>query len=207
LTGNDHELLMAWRTGDRRAGAALFDRHFASIRRFFINKACTESEVEELVQRSFVAALESAGRFRGDASVRTWLISIARNIQREWIREVMREAVDLVEPDAMCSERLGPGISTGLDLQREQQILLTALRRLPIEQQTLLELFYWEELRASELVEVFGVPEGTIRTRLRKAKLDLRGTIDALARTPEELDSTRSGLDGWARGLRDKLAV
>lgn len=198
---------MAWRTGDRRAGAALFDRHFASIRRFFINKACTESEVEELVQRSFVAALESAGRFRGDASVRTWLISIARNIQREWIREIMREAVDLVEPDAMCSERLGPGISTGLDLQREQQILLTALRRLPIEQQTLLELFYWEELRASELVEVFGVPEGTIRTRLRKAKLDLRGTIDALARTPEELDSTRSGLDGWARGLRDKLGV
>lgn len=198
---------MAWRTGDRRAGAALFDRHFASIRRFFINKACTESEVEELVQRSFVAALESAGRFRGDASVRTWLFSIARNIQREWIREVMREGVDLVEPDLMCSERLGPGISTGLDAQREQQILLTALRRLPIEQQTLLELYYWEELEASELAEVFGVPEGTIRTRLRKAKLDLRGTIDALARTPEELDSTRSGLEGWARGLRDKLAV
>lgn len=198
---------MAWRTGDRRAGAALFDRHFASIRRFFINKACTESEVEELVQRSFVAALESAGRFRGDASVRTWLISIARNIQREWIREVMREGVDLVEPDLMCSERLGPGVSTGLDVQREQQILLTALRRLPIEQQTLLELFYWEELTASELAEVFGVPEGTIRTRLRKAKLDLRGTIDGLARTPEELDSTRSGLEGWARGLRDKLAV
>lgn len=198
---------MAWRTGDRRAGAVLFDRHFASIRRFFINKACTESEVEELVQRSFVAALESAGRFRGDASVRTWLISIARNIQREWIREVMREAVELAEPDLMCSERLGPGVSTGLDVQREQQILLTALRRLPIEQQTLLELFYWEELTAGELAEVFEVPEGTIRTRLRKAKLDLRGTIDALARTPQELDSTRSGLEGWARGLRDKLAV
>ena len=191
MTGNDHELLTAWSTGDRRAGAALFDRHFASIRRFFINKACTEGEVEELVQRSFVAALESAGRFRGDANVRTWLISIARNIQREWIREVMR----------------GPGISTGLDVQREQQILLTALRRQPIEQQTLLELFYWEELTASELAEVFGVPEGTIRTRLRKAKLDLRGTIDTLARTPEELDSTRSGLEGWARGLRDKLAI
>jgi RNA polymerase sigma factor (sigma-70 family) len=207
LTGNDHELLMAWRTGDRRAGAVLFDRHFASIRRFFINKACTESEVEELVQRSFVAALESAGRFRGDASVRTWLFSIARNIQREWIREVMREAVELAEPDLMCSERLGPGVSTGLDVQREQQILLTALRRLPLEQQSLLELFYWEELTAGELAEVFGVPEGTIRTRLRKAKLDLRGTIDGLARTPEELDSTRSGLEGWARGLRDKLAV
>lgn len=207
MTGTDHELLLAWRTGDRRAGAALFDRHFASIRRFFINKACSESEVEELVQRAFVAALESAARFRGDASVKTWLISIARNVQREWIREVLREAVDPVEPDAMCSEKIGPGISTALDVQREQQLLLTALRRLPLEQQTLLELFYWEELTASELVEVFGVPEGTIRTRLRKAKLDLRGTIETLARTQEELDSTRSGLEGWARGLRDKLAI
>lgn len=207
MTGSDHELLIAWRTGDRRAGAALFDRHFASIRRFFINKACSESEVEELVQRSFVAALESAERFRGDASVKTWLISIARNIQREWIREVMREAIDAVEPDAMCSEKLGPGVTTGLDVKREQQLLLTALRRLPLDQQSLLELFYWEELTASELVEVFGVPEGTIRTRLRKAKLDLRGSIEALARTQEELDSTRSGLEGWARGLRDKLAV
>ncbi len=198
---------MAWRGGDRRAGAALFDRHFASIRRFFVNKACSESEVEELVQRSFVAALESAERFRGEASVKTWLISIARNIQREWIREVMREAIDAVEPDGLRSEALGPGITTNLDVKREQQLLLTALRRLPLDQQTLLELFYWEELTAGELVEVFGVPEGTIRTRLRKAKLDLRGSIEALARTQEELDSTRSGLEGWARALRDKLAV
>ena len=207
MTGSDHELLLAWGRGDRRAGAALFDRHFASIRRFFINKACSESEVEELVQRSFVAALESAERFRGEASVKTWLISIARNIQREWIREVMREAIDAVEPEGLRSEALGPGITTNLDVKREQQLLLTALRRLPLEQQTLLELFYWEELTAGELVEVFGVPEGTIRTRLRKAKLDLRGSIEALARTQEELDSTRSGLEGWARALRDKLAV
>jgi len=207
LTTSDHELLSAWRAGDRRAGGLLFDRHFASVRRFFINKACTDSEVEELVQRSFTAALESAERFRGDASFKTWLLAIARNVQREWIREVLREAVDPVELDAMCSEQLGPGISTALDVQREQQLLLAALRRLPIEHQTLLELFYWEELTASELVEVFGVPEGTIRTRLRKAKLELRGTIEALARTQEELESTRSGLEGWARGLRDTMAV
>lgn len=55
--------------------------------------------------------------------------------------------------------------------------------------------------------EVLGVPEGTARTRLRKAKLQLRGTIDELARTKDELESTRSGLEGWARGLREKLAV
>ncbi len=206
MTPSDLELLQAWRTGDRRAGSTLFDRHFTSVRRFFINKACSESEVEELVQRSFMAAVESAERFRGEASFKTWLLGIARNIQREWVREVVRAGIDPADPDAMCSEGLGPGISSRIDVVREQQILLTALRRLPIEAQTLLELFYWEELGAGELGQVFGVAEGTIRTRLRKAKLDLRATIDQLARTKDELDSVHSGLEGWARGLRAKLA-
>ncbi len=202
----DHELLLAWRSGDRRAGGQLFDRHFASVRRFFINKACTESEVEELIQRTFVACVEAAERFRVEASFKTWLLAVARNVLREWIRATMREAVDAVEVDDFCSERLGPGISTGIDVQREQQLLLAALRRLPIDSQVLLELFYWEELTAAELALVLGVPEGTVRTRLRKARGELRGNIDQLARTKAELDSVRSGLEGWARGLRAALA-
>lgn len=207
LDPGDHELLLAWRDGDRRAGGMLFDRHFAAIRRFFINKACSETEVEELIQRSFAAAVESVERFRGDASFKTYLLAIARNVLREWIRATLREGIDDHEVDEFCSEHRGAGVSTRLDGQREQQLLLAALRRIPIESQILLELFYWEELNASELAEVLGVPEGTVRTRLRKAKLQLRGTIDELARTKDELDSTRSGLEGWARGLREKLAV
>lgn len=183
----------------------LFDRHFATLRRFFHNKACSESEVEELIQRSFTACIESAERFRGDASFKTWLLAIARNILREWIRETLREGVEANEVDDLCSERRGPGLSSRLDVQREQQLLLAALRRLPLESQTLLELFYWEELTAAELAEVLDVPEGTIRTRLRKAKLELRGTIEQLARTKAELDSMHSGLEGWARGLRAAL--
>jgi RNA polymerase sigma factor (sigma-70 family) len=206
VESSDHQLLLTWRSGDRRAGGELFDRHFATVRRFFINKACTESEVEELIQRTFAAAVESAERFRGDASFKTWLLAIARNVLREWIRETLRDAVDGAEVDEFCSERRGPGLSTGLDVQREQQLLLVALRRLPIESQLLLELFYWEELSAGELAVVLGVPEGTVRTRLRKAKLDLRGTIDQLARTKTELESVASGLDGWARGLRAAFA-
>jgi RNA polymerase sigma factor (sigma-70 family) len=206
LEPGDHELLLSWRGGDRRAGGVLFDRHFATLRRFFHNKACSESEVEELIQRSFTACVESAERFRGDASFKTWLLAIARNVQREWIREALREGADEHEVDELSSERRGPGLSSRLDVQREHQLLLAALRRLPLESQTLLELFYWEELTASELAEVLGVPEGTVRTRLRKAKLELRGTIEQLARTKVELDSLHSGLDGWARGLRAALA-
>jgi RNA polymerase sigma-70 factor (ECF subfamily) len=202
----DRELLLAWRGGDRRAGSELFQRHFAAVRRFFYNKACTESEVEELIQRTFTACVEAAERFRGDASFKTWLLAIARNVLRESIRETLRDAVDAIDADELCSEQRGPGLATGLELQREQGLLLAALRKLPLESQLVLELFYWEELSAAELGVVLGVPEGTVRTRLRKAKLELEGRIDELARTGAELDSLRSGFEGWARGLRVALA-
>jgi RNA polymerase sigma-70 factor (ECF subfamily) len=202
----DRELLLAWRGGDRRAGSELFQRHFAAVRRFFYNKACTESEVEELIQRTFTACVEAAERFRGDASFKTWLLAIARNVLRESIRETLRDAVDAIDADELCSEQRGPGLATGLELQREQGLLLAALRKLPLESQLVLELFYWEELSAAELGVVLGVPEGTVRTRLRKAKLELEGRIDELARTGAELDSLRSGFEGWARGLRLALA-
>jgi RNA polymerase sigma factor (sigma-70 family) len=202
----DHELLLIWHGGDRRGGDLLFYRHFASVRRFFHNKTCNEPEVEELIQRTFAASVESAERFRGDSSFKTWLLAIARNVLREWIRESLREGADDHEIDELCSERRGPGLSSRLDVQREQHLLLAALRRLPVESQTLLELFYWEELTAGELAEVLGVPEEAVQTRLREAKLELRGTIEQLAPTKAELDSIDSDLDGWARRLRTALA-
>lgn len=202
----DRELLLAWRSGDRRAGSELFQRHFAAVRRFFYNKACSEPEVEELIQRTFASCVEAAERFRGDASFKTWLLAVARNVLRESIRERLREAVDDAALDELCSEARGPGLSTGLDVLREQGLLLAALRRIPIESQLVLELFYWEELTAAELGEVLGIPEGTVRTRLRKAKLELEGTIDQLARTGVERESLRSGFEGWARSLKLALA-
>ena len=65
--------------------------------------------------------------------------------------------------------------------QREQRIQ-RALRRLPLAQQTLLECHYWHELDAAALAEIFGVPAGTIRVRLVRARNALRDAMDALDR-------------------------
>jgi RNA polymerase sigma-70 factor (ECF subfamily) len=77
----------------------------------------------------------------------------------------------------------------------------SCLRRLPIDHQILVELFYWEDLSAREMGEVLGAPEGTIRTRLRKARALLAEHIDALAGDPGLAHSTISRRDDWAAGL------
>ena len=86
---------------------------------------------------------------------------------------------------------------------REQQLLLTALRNIPIDSQVVLEMTYWEQMAGKAIAEVLGESEAVIRGRLRKAKLELRGAIEALARTPDELSSTLDGLERWVGALRN----
>src|SRR6185436_6575853 len=71
----DAELLSAWRGGDEKAGAELFERHFEALFRFFRNKA--GDQAEDLVQETFLACL-SGPAFRGEASFRTYLFTVAR---------------------------------------------------------------------------------------------------------------------------------
>jgi len=69
----------------------------------------------------------------------------------------------------------------------------------------LLELHDWEKLAGPELAEILGVPEGTVRTRLRRAKQLLLERIDALAQGGP-LATLEVDLDGWAEALRAKMA-
>ncbi len=202
MSASDRDLLRAWRAGDRRAGGELISRYFTSLYRFFASKVASASEVEDLVQRTFTGAVEGLDRFQGQASVRTWLFAIARNILKQWYeRRVKSRARESPAPARSVAD-LGAGPSTVLRLRHEQRLLVAALQRLPLEQQMLLELTYWERLKARELAEVFEVPEGTIRTRLRKAKLELRGTLDALTRDAAAIETTMKGLETWAGELR-----
>ncbi|MEZ4384761.1 MAG: sigma-70 family RNA polymerase sigma factor [Nannocystaceae bacterium] len=202
-SASDDELLEAWRAGDRRAGGDLIGRYFRPLYRFFASKVRGGAEVEELVQRTFTAATSGVDRFRGQASARTWLFAIARNVLKQWYERQARARAREGAPPERSVADLGVGPNTALELQEEQRRLVAALQRQPLDAQILLELTYWERLTARELAAVFDVPEGTIRTRLRKAKLDLRGTLDALARTRAEVEATMMGLETWAGELRD----
>ncbi|HVI03591.1 MAG TPA: sigma-70 family RNA polymerase sigma factor [Enhygromyxa sp.] len=196
----DRELLLAWKQGDRRAGGELIRRHIPALHRFFVNKVSAPSEVDELVQRTFTACVEGIDGFRGEASFRTWMFAIARNVLGLWIRARTREAIAL---ETTSIADLGVGPSTALAAARERELLLHALRRIPFDQQILLELYYWEDLSAAQIGSVFEIPEATARGRIRKAKLELRAALDSMARTGLDMESTISNLEDWARSLRE----
>lgn len=199
---SDLELLEAWRDGNDRAGSELFNRHFDSICRFFANKA--PAEVDDLIQRTFLACVEGRDRFRGDASFRGYLFGVARNVLRRYYRD-KRYHDARYDPLLVSVHDLGPGPSLLVADKREQEILLQALRRLPMDHQITLELYYWENMSGSELALVLDIPEGTVRGRIRRAKELLEKNLAELAESPEQLESTVANLEGWAKSLREKV--
>lgn len=199
----DVELLQAWRGGDLGAGDELFNRHFTSVHRFFRNKV-REEALEDLVQQTFMASVEGRERFRSDSTFRTYLFGVANNLLRDHYRKQRKaEVLDFGETSVQDA-RVGP--NTLLGRRQEHRLLLEALRRIPIDSQIVLELYYWEELSASQTAAVLGIPEGTVRGRVRKAKALLKKKLTVLARSAADLESTAANLEGWAASLRELLA-
>lgn len=199
---SDSELLQAWRGGDRRAGHALFSRHFDSVYRFFGNKL--DDPFEDLVQRTFMACLEGRDRFREEASFRTYLFAIANNLLRDALRaKYARREVDF---EVTSVTDLGAGPGSVLAAREQAHLVLHALRRIPIDAQVLLELYYWEELTGPELARFLDVPEDTARSRLRRAKVLLRRAVAEAELRGWALSGSVTNLERWARELRRQFA-
>lgn len=201
---SDEELLAAWRDGDRRAGGELFQRHYETVRRFFVNKV--DSELEDLIQRTFEACVEGQARFEGRGSFRAYLRGIARNLlHKHW--EKNRPAGRVVDIDELSLAELGAGPSSVLARSQSEKRLLDALRRIRLKDQELLELYYWEELSGLELAELLDLPEDTVRSRLRRAKLALKKELLRLERFAGVPESSEHDLEDWARGIRGRLRL
>jgi RNA polymerase sigma factor (sigma-70 family) len=198
----DAALLDAWCGGDQRAGNALFERHFRGLYGFFRNKIA--DGIDDLVQQTFLACVRGRDGFRREASFRTYMFAVAKNVlYREWERRRRGDA--LVELGAVSVHELGPGVSTAYARHREQRLLLDALRRLPLDFQVTLELYYFEGCSGPEIAEILGIPEATVRSRINRGSKQLRRRVEELAKSPDLLRSTIDGLDGWTRSLRPAL--
>jgi len=143
------------------------------------------------------------GRFRGQSSFRTYLFGVAHNVLRSHLRKRRREG-ERFEPGVTSVFDLGLSPTTLIAQRKEQLLVLQALRRVPLDHQVVLELYYWEAMTAKELAEVLEIPEGTVRGRIRRAKQLLEEQLAKLAET-DDLESTMSNLDNWARSLRAKV--
>lgn len=187
---SDEALLGAWQAGERGAGETLFGRYFDRLYAFFAGKV-DASDVADLVQKVFVGCVEGAERFRGDASVRAYFYGVARNVLYRHYR-TRRRTPDLDFGVSSLFD-LGPTPSSMVRRAARSARLSAALERLPLDLQLLVELRFEEELSGPELARALDLPEGTVRSRLRRTLARLR---DAMADASEV---EREELQRWTR--------
>ena len=196
---SDEDLLAAWNSGDEGSGERLFDRYFVRIVRFFRSKV--RGDIDELVQRTFLGCLEARTRFRGEGSFYAFLFGIARHVLVDHYR-AQRRGAGVIDLEEVSLHDLDPRPSSVLTEQREHQILLESLARIPLESQLILELHYWEEMTSAAIADVLKVPHGTAQTRIRRARQLLAAQIDRWAGST---GTASFDFEPWARTLREQV--
>jgi RNA polymerase sigma-70 factor (ECF subfamily) len=194
-------LLEAWRAGDKDAGEQLIAKHMHAIYRFFRHKL--PNAAADLAQQTFLGCVESRERIDPTRSFRAYLFGIARNRLLLHLRTLQRKPDPAPLPELSLAETTGASPSGIVHGREEQRLLLHALHRIPLDFQIALELYYWEDLAVAEIAVVQQVAEGTVRSRLTRARELLRARLEEAEADPAIVTSAVEGLEHWARSLRD----
>ena len=199
----DAELVTAYRNGNKRAGEQLADRYFGRVLNFCRSKA--PSAATDIAQHSFMACFAGLDKLRDPASFRSFLFAIVCNQIRMHYRRGRVEG-ERLDFGTVSSADLDPSPSQIIARGAEQRLLLAGLRRIPMQYQIVLELFYWEEMRAQDIAEVLEIPLGTAKTRILRGRELLQEALAKLDAPGSVLESTVTNLEDWARRLRDDNA-
>jgi len=184
LTGSndtpaDTDLVTRLRAGERAAVEEVYVAHHAAIRGFARRLVGDTAAAEDIVHETFVALPRAVRRFRGDGSLRAFLIGVAANHSRRHIRSAMRRrrATERLAAREEVSVRTVDATSQLINRQLANR-LWAALDALPIEQRVVFVLCEAEQRTSVEVAAIVGAPEGTVRTRLFHAKRKLREMLE-----------------------------
>jgi RNA polymerase sigma-70 factor (ECF subfamily) len=196
----DEVLMMRFQAGDRAAFAVLVKKHKTPIYNFVLRLTRSTSAAEDLVQDVFVKVVQSAADFKHESRFSTWAYTIARNVCIDHLRKMsLRQHPSLdqargddpdgptlldrtadVHPSASV-ERVVIGAQIGKSIAR-------CVEELPQEQREVFLLREVGNLPFKEIATVTGVPENTVKSRMRYAL--------------ERLQASLSEYEDYARALR-----
>lgn len=185
-TPTDDDLLLAAQR-DPDAFGAIFDRHFDALFRFAAHRIGRQA-AEDVAAETFVRALGAVRRAHTtDGSLRAWLYAIAGNLIRDDLRS--RARAGRVDDRLRNQVRTAPQVARpGMDVgDGPDPELLEAVRALRIEEQEVLLLHAWAELSYEEIAVATGVAVGTVRSRLSRARVQLRAALPEHGPTTESI--------------------
>ena len=176
---SDAELWTDARAGDAAAFGVLFERHARSVYNFCFRRTADWAVAEDLTSITFLEAWRRREDVRLEReSALPWLLGIATNVVRnQWrSRRRYRAAMARLAPDTAWEGT--DDVDGRLDDERRMRTVLRQVERLPLRDQEVIALCVWAGLAYEEAAVALGVPVGTVRSRLARARARLAELTD-----------------------------
>ncbi len=170
----DGDALARFLDGDERAFEELVIRYEAKVRRIAFGVLRDHALAEDVAQETFLTACRKADSFRAEGSVRAWLFRIAVRRALDELKKRSRKAEVALPDDGRRGDEPHKQLDAGWDLER-------ALERLTPEHRAAIILKEVEGLSYQEIAESLGWPMGTVATRIHRARLELRASLQEKA--------------------------
>lgn len=198
----DADALQAWLEGDAQAGRVLVQRHYQRILLFFFSKVRPEV-ARDLTQSTFETLCAKKQSFRGASSFITYLFGIARWTLVGYLRKELKQRERFDPFGDSANDPVVDRSLTSLFHQRRQEMLVVlALRRLPVDDQIILELRDYEGLTGRQVAEIYSVKRTTMTARISSARRRLAALVEEFASSTDPLDDTSSDLRSCMQRIR-----
>jgi RNA polymerase sigma-70 factor (ECF subfamily) len=177
----DEELVGLCRKGDQQAFTAVVDRYKNRVY-WLVRRMVGSPDDEDLTQEVFLRVYQAIPGFQARSTFKTWLFRIAHNLCLTELKKRRRRGEHLSieeEGDEKLHSLLPP--VQGLEEEIERRDISLAVQNLvaelPLQYRTVLTLFYVQQASYEEIAETMGIPLGTVKTYMHRARLHLRDLV------------------------------
>ncbi len=146
----------------------LIENHGDSLLRLCFLYLGNVATAQDAVQDTFLKAYRHYAQFRGDSAEKTWLMRIAINTCKNYMRSPWMRFIDRsVIPESLPEP-------TAYDADLTDDTVIKEIMRLPHKYKEVLLLYYYQEMKTSEVAQALGIPEATVSIRLKRAREKLK---------------------------------
>lgn len=159
--------------GDHEAMGRLYERSSSRVYSLMV-RIVGQQDADDAMQLAFMQVFRKLDRFGGESSLETWIYRVATNEALQFLRRRKRGSVDTLslDPESQVSQ-------SGLRLE-DSEMLEAGLAKLDPELLAVLTLKEVQELSYAEIADIMDIPEGTVGSRLNRARRELRDELERL---------------------------
>ena len=162
--------------GDAAAFGQLVEAYQGQVYRLALHMGLSPADAEEAAQEAFIAAWKGLPRFRGDSRFSTWLYQLATHAAIDLMRREKKYQNNAdIEDTVLVDTAASP--QEVVEKQETQEAVQTAMQALSPQAREILLLRYQVELGYEEIGAVLGLPAGTVKSRINRAKAQLKEVL------------------------------